>query len=337
MRASVALPALVALATLAPTPRASAANGSKPRTPVNWTQGECATIVDRSTTTTVHFDYTIPNEESYMRTEDEVDDSRTHQFFAVRKQDFEGVPPLWISQADIDRAKLVDPEVDPTLIQPHEIFDVTDRFAPADWVRITPDDARVPITYEQAAMGVDWDVANVEPGTYEIWGYTWEPLGNLWERRGGFVKVIASADARVDAGPSISIAKEEAIITAGAAYTLPGCADVSPGSTVTVEWGKRVGTPEPQWEIASEDEPIESGPLTIEFVPPDEAGDSSIAIRATVSDAQGRTYVAYAPAAIQVRPNPNPDDEDDGGCAVDRSASAWWALVPLLFARRRRR
>jgi MYXO-CTERM domain-containing protein len=318
---------------------AHAANGNRPRTPVVWTAGECATIVDQSQSPILSLEYTVAVEEDPdARTEDEVDDSRTHQFFAMAQQDI-GAMPVWISQADIDRAAQVDPEVVALgNVDPEEILESGSRFPAGTWVRITPDDARVPITFAQAAMGVDWDTTGVAPGTYVVWGYTWEPLLNLWVHRPGFVKVIASAAEAAAAGPSIALLASEATLEAGSPFTVPGCADVEPGSTVTLEWGEPVGTTIPQWVVAIEDEPIDDGALALAFVPPDEAANKSIRLRATVTDAQGRSYVAYTTKVLAVLPDPTPSEESGGGgCRIDDAPPGLTVGLLALFALVRRR
>lgn len=334
-----------ALAALClPVQGAEAANGNRQRTPVVWADGACSAVVDQSTNPVVHFDYAVALEEDpEARTGDEVDDSRTHQFLAIAEQDI-GEMPVWISQADVERAKLVDPEVVALGdVDPEEILETTSRFPAGSWVRITPDDARVPITFDQAAMGVDWDTTGVAPGTYVVWGYTWEPLINLWIPRPGFVKVIASAAQAAEAGPSIALLPDEGAIAAGSAYNVPGCADVEAGSTVTLEWGEAVGTTISAWIVATEDEPIEGGALVLQFVPPDEAVGKNIHLRATVTDADGRSYVAYTNKVLSVTPDLSPDpDEDDGGgrgCRVDThgGATAWATIVLLALVRSRRR
>ena len=308
----------LAVAVLAPSSSVSAANGAKPRVTVNWTPGACATVADQSTSPIVHFDYSIASEEDpEARTADEVGDSRTHQFFGFAKQDFHGKPPRWIAHADILRASMVDPEVVDADIDPQDILEDTSRFAASDWVRITADDARVPISFAQAAMGVDWDTTGLAPGTYEVWGYTWEPVANEWRRRPGFVKVIASSATAAAAGPSIALLADEAQIVAGSPYTLLGCADVAEGTRVTLQWGEKIGTLEPEWQTALEDEPIASGTLSVVFVPPDDAGGKTIGLRAIVTDLAGRSYTARAPTVLGVTVNPDPGGDDDGGgCAV---------------------
>lgn len=340
MSRSLAL--LVALAVLVPAPGASAANGLKPRVPVIWTAGECATIVDQQAAPILHLEYSVLAEEDPDdRTPDEVDDSRTHQFLAFAKQDFHKDPPLWIARADIQRAAMVDDTVHESDVDREAILEETTRFAADEWIRVTPDDARAPITFAQAAMGVDWDTTGVAPGTYQVAGYTWEPLGNLWARRPGFVKVIASTADAAAAGPSIALLRDDVAIVAGTPHTLRGCADVAQGTTVTVEWGESIGTIEPEWQNVVEDEPIETGPLTIAVDLPDEAGGKSVRLRAIVTDADGRTYTAFTPEVVAVGANPNPASDDGGSerCAVGGSAGsiAWWLILLGLRIGRRRR
>jgi hypothetical protein len=341
----------ILLAVLAPAPSASAANELKPRVPVVWTEAPCATIVDQSTNPIVHFEYVVAVEEDPEdRTADEVDDSRTHQFFAFRKQDLPAAdPPLWITRADIERARTKDSNVNPQAIAPDMVLEDATRFAPDEWVRITPDDARVPITHAQAAMGVDWDTSAVEPGTYEIWAYTWEPQSNIWSRRPGFVKVIASEAEAEDAGPSISLLFDQALIAAGELYMPPGCADVSPGTAVTLEWGTKSGTIVPEWNLVLEYQPIDSGTLDLLFEPPSTAVSEYTVMRATVTDENCQSYVAYSPSVFTVTASTEPVHEidpprgddpcappDGCGCTTDQRSFGALALLPLVLLRRRR-
>ena len=326
---------------------ASAANGNKPRIPVVWSAAECGMVIDRSTKPVAHFEYAVPMEDvPEMRTADEVDDSRTHQFFAFRKLDFASANsseklPRWITQADIDRAAMVDPMVVGMVmagIPTEEILANDTRFGAADWVRITADDARVPISNAQAAMGVDWDISAVEPGAWTVWGYTWDPILNLWSERPGFVKIIASASEADAAGPAIALLSEDAQLVGGEAHALPGCVDAPDGSTITIEWGAVVGSVEPEWKAIVEDEPISTGMLDLEITLPNEAagdGMSLVKLRATVTDPSGKTYVAYSPGSYSV--TPGADDGGGGGCNVAAAPSGWFFLVVIAATRRRRR
>jgi hypothetical protein len=346
-------PFLAALGVAFARPDAAASNGSKPRIPVVWSDAACATRLDLSSTPTAHFEYAVASDDVGPRTDDEVGDSRTHQFFAFRRLDYAAVGtvqrlPPWISRADIDRAALVDPDVVPSDITAQDVLATTSRFASDEWLRITPDDARVPITAEQAAVGVDWDLAGVEPGTYTVWGYTWEPLGNLWTPRPGFVKVIANPAQADAAGPSIALLDEPAEMIVGEPHALAGCADVPVGSRVTVEWGAIEGTIEPQWEPLIVDAPIDSGPLDLEITLPDDAvsldfGESRVRLRATATDPAGRKHIAHSSGTHRVRAPEGPaaggDDDDDAGCTIalrgDRRM-AWLVVIVAVLWRRRR-
>ncbi len=338
--------AIPVAAVLASGGAAQASNGNKPRQPVRWAEADCAQIVDLSQTPVLHLEYAIGEEDVGM-TPDEVDDSRTMQFFAFRRQDFRIAPPPWITQADVTRAADADPvNVVPSAITADDVLESSSRFSSSDWLRITADDARVPITFDQAAMGVDWDLAGATPGTYQLWGYTWEPVLNIWSARPGFVKLVASAAAAADAGPSIALLDDEAVVTAGEGHPVLGCADVADGSTVTLQWGAKVGSVEPQWQTVIEDEAIASGALTLEFVPPDAAAGQVVQLRATVRDPQGHEYTAYGARVLSVMADPDGggDDGGDGGgggcsCGLPsdrgRIAAAWLAAVLVVRLRRR--
>jgi hypothetical protein len=330
---------------------ATAANGSKPRVPVVWSEAACATVIDRSTTTTVHFEYSVPFEDLGPRTDDEVEDSRTHQFFAFARLDYFAVStaqrlPPWISEVDITRAAMVDPQVVPEQIEPEDVLQTTSRFSATDWLRITDDDARVPISNAQAELGVDWDLSAVAPGTWTIWGYTWEPLINVWVPRPGFVKIIEDASQADAAGPSIALLQDTSEVTVGEPFPVLGCADVPDGSTVSVDWGLVDGPVEPMWQPLLVDEPIASGALAIEVTLPAEAassrpGQTRVRLRATVTDPSGNAHVAYSFGAYEVDEAP-PQSNEGCGCsgARDRAQPRDRALlvipVLLLVGRRRR-
>lgn len=344
MRIARALTALgmVVVAGVALGPqRAPAANASKPRVPVVWADAPCITVVDRSTTPMVHFEYSVPSEETGMLTTDEVSDSRRHQFFAFAAQRFEAAPPTWITQADIDRAAMVDPMVVPDAIPSDDVLETTSRWSASEWVRITPDDMRVPITNAQAAMGVDWDVSAVAPGTWLVKGYTWEPLRNLWSTRWSAVKVIASPADADAAGPSVILLPEEVQLETGVEHVLPGCIDAPTGSTLTLEYGAVEGSLEPDWQIAQDDVDVTTGPLAITFVPPDELAGGQVLLRATIRDSAGNEYVAYSPKSLPVKQGPETHDDGGGGggcrIAPNRATLGGWLVVLAAALRWRRR
>lgn len=268
-------------------PVASASNGTKPRIPVDWSGAACMTIVDRSVETTVHLDYTISQEDTEL-TADEVEDSRTHQFFGFcRAHDPQTYLPGWITQSDIERAQLVGAA--PDEVEAEDILE-----ANADWsecyTRINADDDRRPITFEAADAGVDWDTTDLAAGTYTVEGYTWEPPISIWSLYHGVIKVVDSP-ALEASGPAHAITNTEAVINRNETVTLEGCVSAMEGSTLTAYWA--LAQPEVEWQLFIEDDPISGDSYAVEFAPPEEAAGETLIMRVDVTDPMGRTYTNY--------------------------------------------
>jgi hypothetical protein len=339
VRVLAALGFVVGVLAVWPQP-APAANASKPRVPVVWGDVPCLQLVDVSQTPVLHLEYSVASEENAELTPDEVSDSRRHQFFAFAAQHFEAAPPTWITRADIDRAALVDPMVVPDGIAPDDVLETSSRWPADEWVRITADDMRVPITFAQAMLGVDWDLTAVSPGTWLVKGYTWEPIRNLWSTRWAAVKVIASEADAADAGPSVILLPDGGAIESGLPHALPGCVDAPAGSALTLAYGVLEGTLEPDWVKIETVEDVATGELVLDFVPPHELVGAQVQLRLTITDPDGHAYVAHSPESFTVIQGPETDEDDSGGCSVagDRARLGGW-LLPFVFAscwRRRR-
>ncbi len=295
------------------------------------------TVVDRSSSATVHFDYDIPEEDT-VRTADEVENSRTHQFFVLSKQTTE-LPPVWISWNDITRAAMVDPEVRPTEIDEDDVLETSSMWHADEWIRITSDEDRRPITFEQAAEGVDWDTTAVAQGTYVVWGYTYEPTRNLWSPRWGAVKVVDRASDPASSPPSVFLMHEEVVLEAGERHPLPGCVDTMPGSTITAWYGVVLGTNVAQWIPFAQRIPVDSGELSLVFeAPAFKDSVTNVRIRVDIEDPHGRTYTAYSPRVMPVNPaaDDGPPPANDGcGCRADMDGSimAWLVCIVLAVAR----
>lgn len=335
------LPLLVlASASALPSMPTHAANGLRPRTPAQFQSVPCLQAFDRGEP--VDITYAVPFDDVTL-TPDELPDSRKHQFFAFGQTHWNFAFPVWINQGDFDRAEANgDITVD---FGPDDILESSSQWPTETWVRITPDDPRLPITLEQAAMGVTWDTTDVAPGTWVVAAYTWEPENNLWSPRFGAVRIEDPAD-REAGGPTVFLPREDGLIAnRGEPLAVTGCVEAPEGSTVTASWGTIVGVDEPQWVPFLEDEPVDSGELTLDLVAPAEAG-ATIKLRVEITDPQGRTYVAYTPTTIAVvgEVMETGGDDDGGGegcgCASDRpsgSAGPLGLLVLLGLLRRRRR
>ncbi|MCB9703315.1 MAG: hypothetical protein H6711_15590 [Myxococcales bacterium] len=191
--------ATIALLLLAPS-LARAGDGLHPRTPALFENPPCMTIVNRSVDPVLHFEYTIPYEDlkpvynpDDPATWHEVDDGRTHQFFAFcRDHDPQNPLPNWITWADVDKAVAKD-LIDPMNIPDSDVFETNADWKDC-WFRITADDDRRLITFAEAAKGVDWDTTGLPVGGHVVEGYTWEPWINIWSFRTGVVKVVDSDD-----------------------------------------------------------------------------------------------------------------------------------------------
>ncbi len=301
---------------------AHAGNGIEPRTPVLWTDAACMTIFDKATQATGHFTYEIPYEDTEL-TSDEVDDSRTHQFIAFcRQRSVQDYPPFWLTQDDVDRAA-ANGLIDATTVSPDEIVDTNDAWSDCV-LRVTADDARVPITFAAAAQGVDWPLADVPVGSYAIDGFTFEPPVNMWSPRPGVVKIIDSA-AGMDGGPAAALVNDELILYRGQVAMLEGCLDAMDGTTVTGSWS--LALPEPTWVPFVSDAPVDGESFVIEFPAPAEIAGKTAIVKLAFTDPMGRTYEAHLRDVVTGLDGADPEacDDESGsfilppGCATTSS------------------
>ena len=327
--------ASILLALLLAPSAARAANGLRPRTPAIFTDVPCLQTVSKGEV--LHIEYSVAFDDTEL-TADELPDSRRQQFLAFSKQRFDFAFPLFVSQADFDRA-----EANGDITRefgPEDVLETSTEWPAATWLRITPDDPRVPITAAQAAMGVDWDTSDVSPGTWLVAGYTWEPENNLWSPRFGAVRVEDPGDPDA-AGPTVFLPRADGLVAdRSEPLVVSGCVQAPAGSTLTAYWGTIEGVDEPEWVPFLEDEPVESGELSLEFLAPAAAG-STVKLRLEITDSAGRGYVAYTPTTIAVVGTSPADGGggEDCACTSDRPGAGGaivGLLVVLLGVRRRR-
>ncbi len=287
---------------------AAASNGTKPRIAVDWTNAACLTIVDRSVETNLHLTYTVVQDDTEL-TPDEVDDSRTHQFFGLcRSRDPQSFLPRWITQADIDRAAAVGAA--PPMIDPEDVFETSTEWADC-WYRINGDDERVPITMAAAAAGVDWDTSTVPAGTYVVEGYTWEPALNIWSGRTGVVKVV-DGPSLASSGPALSVSNTEEVLHKNEPVTITGCVSAMEGSTITAYWG--LAELDVSWQAFIEDDPVSGDSFALEFSPPEELTGEAAMIRVDITDPMGRSYTNYMRELVIVLGTEGPGScMDEGG------------------------
>ncbi|PCC72037.1 MYXO-CTERM domain-containing protein [Nannocystis exedens] len=289
---------------------AHAANGGHPRTPVVWPDGvACMTVIDRSQSSTLQFDYAIPYEDTEL-TPDELPTSRRHQFIAFCRDDSpQTPPPVWLSWTDanlwLDWAaeKMIDAAVieDDDVLETHPLY--KDCF-----VRITADDERRPITEAEAMKPVVWDTTGLPAGAWRIDGYTWEPELNRWSRRPGVVHVVDDPDP-ASAPPAAALTNPEgAFVFPGESYVLEGCARAMPGSTITGYWALADTL---EWQqFASE--PLTGESISLAFTPPPEIAPDFVVLRVDITDPMQRTYSTYPVSLLSVL---EPAGTSTGGCS----------------------
>lgn len=335
---------VLGLLGLCAAPRTARAVDLRPRTPAQFPEVACIEIVDRSADPTFQITYTVAFDD-VDRQDDEVADGRTHQFAAFRRQ-YVALPD-WVTRADVEAAEAME-RVDET---PTESWNVLEEsWSDDDWYRITADDARVPITMEQAAMGVEWDTSTVPEGAYVIAAYTWDPSQSLWATRWGVVKVVDGDPS--EGPPALRLDRGGDTLMAGTEISIAGCVDAQAGSTIEASWAQVVGSEEPDWQVFLEGEEVETGTLEIPACVPAEAAGGTIRFRVVITDPSGRSYTAYTPTPYNVLAGSDTpacgsgdgsggsDSDGSGtGCSVSGPGAGWLTLVPLFilgYARRRR-
>lgn len=363
----LALPLALGVALGVVAEPAWAGNEAHPRTPVLWPPSACGQVIDRSVTPVVHIDYMIPAEDTAL-TPEELPDSRTHQFFALcRQRPKTELLPNWISDDDVGRsvlAGLIPADSVPT----QDVLDTS-----ADWVdcalRIDADDQRRPITFAAAEQGVDWEIAGVPVGVWEIAGYTFEPPFNLWRARPDFVKIVDDPSDPAQDLPAGQIHPTQTYWWPFEANELELCVDVLEPATAIVEWAPL--EPELVWaELGSET--IEAdGLVTLAIYGPalEAPGGGNVQVegllRVRLIDALGREFVVHLDESIifercngHCGDEPMPqdtggtDDSQDSGesggaldasspacaCSSTEPGRAWplaWLLVIAALTRRR--
>jgi hypothetical protein len=291
-------------------------------------------VVDRSVDPITRFAYTIPNEDAATGA-DELPDSRTHQFIAVcRQHPLTELLPAWITRDDVDRSVALG-LLEADAVTYREILDETTLWSGC-FTRITDDDDRRPISFEQAAAGVEWDTSAVDRGVWSIAGYTFEPTLNLWRDRPGFVKILDDPSDPEQDLPALGLLAHEQVVEPGAAIVLEACVDAYGPAELTIEWAPFA--PSLVWQPLGRVSVDRDGALDLDVVAPTEAADSQILIRARVVDALGREYVAHAPARVSVLPcvdgcvDPDTPAPADAGCSVCPAppTGLWLALLIMI-------
>ncbi|EDM73594.1 hypothetical protein PPSIR1_12408, partial [Plesiocystis pacifica SIR-1] len=217
-----------------------------------------------------------------------------------RQYPFGHPPPPYVSVADLERAITVGE--DPALLDDPEATLETSAEWAGCWARITPDDARRPITFEAAEAPVVWDLDGLSPGTWMIAGYTWEPPINLWSRAPWVVRVVDQPVAEADPA-SLQVAATfdpiPEVLNLGDAAPLSGCLDAPPGTTAEFQARRSKFEDSPGWTSWASAEVDQEGALAWpSFSAPAELEGYPLVLRVRFDgpgEAGHTDYVADAP------------------------------------------
>ncbi|MGB1015554.1 MAG: hypothetical protein ACPG4T_15565, partial [Nannocystaceae bacterium] len=238
---------------------ARAGDGPRPRTPPEFGEVACMTVVDRSVTPIFELSYSVLQDE-IEPTVDEVSDGRRHQFVALG-QPFQSLP-LWINTADVEAAEAVG-LVDASKVPDSEILTQSPQWPADSWTRVTPDAPRIPITQAAASLGVSWDTSDALPGVYVISGYTWDPPFNLHSPRWGALKIIDGQAESQNLPAAFLPPNPNNVVYADTNFPVLGCLDALPGSVLRASWAEVRYSGTPQWHVFAEDVPVDTGALDL--------------------------------------------------------------------------
>jgi hypothetical protein len=256
------------------------------------------TIVDRSSNPVLVFDYEIPFEdpnEDWPLSEDEVDQSRTHQFLAFCRDRINLATELpdWLTETDSADAEAHGLNTSEEVLGPEDHLETNTAWSDC-WTRITLDADRRPITFEASADPVVWDTTGLAAGAWHIEGYTYEPWFNIWTQRPGVVKVVDDPDPAASS-PAAALERPDSDVVDGTSFPLRGCVDGMAGTTMTISWATIVPASEtPDWQPFVSDEAVDGSTFELEFDVPEAIDVGSLWFRIDLSDPMERTYTGYS-------------------------------------------
>jgi hypothetical protein len=279
----------------------------------------CVEVVDKQDVDALHVPYNVAFDDTVLTQGDIVlPDAKTHQFFAFRgallphdfgyelfeftsERDVPVVLPEWISNADVKRAARATNTLDGTAFSESDIPEGAVLDANLElrdtYVRVTGDDARVPITLMQALEGVDWKLADVRPGLYTFAGYIFSPPYNAWAKRARLVEIIDDDEP----GPAVQLESVEGGLFPYQGRIVRGCIAAPDGSSVRGSFSV-VERPEAGWIEWLPSTAIASGEVELCFRDPRPDLTGSVRLRLDVSSANGETRSFYSPDTVTVLP-----------------------------------
>jgi hypothetical protein len=219
----------------------------------------------------------------------------SYRVYPFSAADAQGVDlPLWITGDDIKRAAQASGTIEGAAFSQS---DVPVGAVLADsaglkglWLRITNDEARVPITSAQAQHGVSWNLSGIAPGVYTVAGYIFSPPYNGWAIRPGVVKVV---DAAQDA-PAGTIDNVQEFVFSYQGRRVAACLDVPAGTRLDAYFHVEERA-EAGWMQWVQGRDVSSGQLELCFHQPNPKLTGSVRLRFDLTAPDGKTTTLYSP------------------------------------------
>jgi hypothetical protein len=289
------------------------AHAAAAEAPLFGLAGQCVQVVDKRAQDVVHVAYNVAfDDTAFMQGDIMLPDAKTHQFFAFRgalfeydfgyelypvepERDMPVLLPLWISSSDVKRAAQATNTLDGTAFSESDIpegavLDANVQLKDT-YLRVSADDARVPITLAQALKGVDWPLADVPPGLYTFAGYIFSPPYNGWSPRAELIEIVDGAEP----GPAAALESIEGPLFAYQGRVVRGCVSAPAGSQIRGSFTV-LERPESGWmEWMPSHELAPGGQLELCFHDPHPELTGSVRLRIDVTAPDGTMRSFYTP------------------------------------------
>jgi hypothetical protein len=273
------------------------------------------TVVDKDRDPSLAIPYTVRMDVTTLSQGDiPVPDANTYQFFAflggvfTHSAGYQLLPfqppdaqaidlPAWITADDLRRAAKASQTAEGVLlsessIPPSQVL-ADNPLLSSLWLRINPDDARIPITTEAAARGATWELHDVAPGSYSLATYIFSPPNNGWALRPGVVKVV-DADHNAPAGVVENISET---LFSYQGRRVRACLDVPAGTRLSA-WFEVEERPEVGWTQWIEERDVSSGELELCFHNPNLDLTGSVRVRLELTAPDGSATTLHTPDTL---------------------------------------
>lgn len=275
----------------------------------------CISVIDKTQQSSLDVTYTLAMDDTTFGAFDiPMPDAKTHQFFAFAGAMFSDATayqlapfdpavsdpielPLWINTNDVMRAAVASTDVSGAMFSaadiPQDEMLAKNAALSGRFMRITADDARVPITLAQAKTAVHWDLTDVMPGAYTFAAYIFSPPYNGWAPRPGLVKV---KDAQHDV-PAAVIDPINDFVFSYQGRKLSACVDAPSGTqlAVAVRFEEH---PELGYIDALPARETSTGPVALCLRNPMPELSGSLRVRFTLTAPDGTGTAQYSPDHI---------------------------------------